>query len=178
MGLFEQIVTETQRKGLDFLVIGGHAVNFYGYSRETADLDLLVRRDARAAWAELFSGLGYVLEHDAGTFMQFAPRGQAEWPVDLMLVRKPTLVAMLADSREVNMYGAKLRIPSPEHLIALKLHALKHTRAHRFLKDFQDVEGMVRTNHLDLQSERIRCLFLKYGNLDLYEKIVRACSDD
>ncbi|MGO9200891.1 MAG: hypothetical protein ACLQM8_10185 [Limisphaerales bacterium] len=35
MGLFEQIVTETQRKGLDFLVIGGHAVNFYGYSRES-----------------------------------------------------------------------------------------------------------------------------------------------
>jgi predicted nucleotidyltransferase len=178
MGLFEEIVTEAREKGLDFLVIGGHAVNFYGYSRETADLDLLVRQDARAAWAELFCGLGYAVDRDAETFVQLAPPGQAEWPVDLMLVREPTFAAMLAASREVNMYGAKLRIPSLDHLVALKLHALKHTRAHRFLKDFQDVEGLVRTNHLDLQSERVRQLFLKYGNLDLYEKIVRACSDD
>ena len=52
-----------------------------------------------------------------------------------------------------------------------------HTRAHRFLKDFLDVEGIIRTNQVDLRSEKIRQLFLKYGTLDLYEKIVRACSD-
>jgi hypothetical protein len=27
------------------MVIGGLAINFYGYSRETGDLDLLIRRD-------------------------------------------------------------------------------------------------------------------------------------
>ncbi|MGO8675338.1 MAG: nucleotidyltransferase [Limisphaerales bacterium] len=178
MGLFEEIVTEAQKKGLDFLVIGGHAVNFYGYSRETADLDLLVWQDARAAWVELFRGLGYAVDRDAEAFVQFAPPAQAEWPVDLMLVRKPTFARMLAASVEVNMYGARLRIPSLDHLVALKLHALKHTRAHRFLKDFQDVEGLVRTSHLDLQTESVRQLFLKYGNLELYEKFVRACSDD
>jgi predicted nucleotidyltransferase len=178
MGLLQQIVTETQNRGLDFLVIGGHAVNFYGYSRDTADLDLLIRQDARAAWTEMFSRLAFVIDRDAGIFIQFAPPTQAEWPVDLMLVREPTFVGMLAASRQVEMYGARLRIPSLEHLIALKLHALQHTRPRRFLKDFQDVEGLVRINHLDLQSEKVRQMFLKYGNLDLYEKIVRACSDE
>ncbi len=84
---------------------------------------------------------------------------------------------MLAQSREVEIYGQLLRIPSLSHLLALKLHALKHTRAHRFLKDFQNVEGLVRMNQIDLHSEKVRQLFLKYGNLDLYEKVVRACSD-
>ena len=84
---------------------------------------------------------------------------------------------MLAESREVEIFGQLLRVPSLSHLLALKLHALRHTRAHRFLKDFQDVEGLLRVNQIDLQSEKVRHLFLKYGNLDLYEKVVRACSD-
>ncbi len=61
--------------------------------------------------------------------------------------------------------------------MALKLHALKHTRPHRFLKDFQDLEGLVRINQLDLNSEKLRHLFLKYGTLELFEKLVCACSD-
>ncbi len=178
MGLFEQLNTEARNRGLEFLVIGGLAVNFYGYSRETADLDLLVRQDARAAWEQLFRQLGYAVEQQAEAFVQLAPPRSGEWPVDLMLVRGATFGPMLAESQEVEMYGVRLRIPSLTHLLALKLHALKHTRAHRFLKDFLDVEGLVRINRLDLQSERIRQLFLKYGNLELYEKVVRACSKD
>lgn len=178
MPLFEQIHTEARARGLDFLVIGGLAVNFYGYSRDTADLDLLIPRESRALWEELLSGLGYTAERDAEVFSQWAPPQQGQWPVDLMLVRETTFAPMLAESREVDMYGEQLRIPSLQHLLALKLHALKHTRAHRFLKDFQDVEGLVRINQIDLRSETIRQLFLKYGNLELYEKVLRACSDN
>jgi hypothetical protein len=55
VALFEQLHTETRARGLDFLVIGGLAVNFYGYSRDTADLDLLIRRESRAEWGQLLS---------------------------------------------------------------------------------------------------------------------------
>lgn len=178
MGFFELLKTEAEKRRLEFLVIGGFAVNFYGYSRDTADVDILVLRDASPAWIALFAGLGYTVLRDAGTFIQFAPPRQGDWPVDLMLVRQESFVPMLSESHEAEMYGVQVRIPRLEHLIALKLHALKHTRVHRFLKDFQDVEGLVRVNHLDLQSEKIRQLFLKYGTLDLYEKVVRACANE
>jgi predicted nucleotidyltransferase len=178
MPLFDQLTMAAHQRGLDFLVIGGLAVNFYGCSRDTADLDLLVRQDGRTAWAELLVRLGYTVERDTEAFVQLAPPRDGEWPVDLMLVRESTFTPMLEQSREVEMYGARLRIPCLEHLLALKLHALKHTRAHRFLKDFQDVIGLVRINRLELRSENIRQLFHKYGTLELYEKIVRACSDD
>ncbi len=178
MGLFELLKVGAEKHRLEFLVIGGFAVNFYGYSRDTADLDILILRDASPAWITLFAGMGYSVLRDAGTFIQFAPPRRGDWPVDLMLVRQESFLPMLRESREAEMYGVRVRIPRLEHLIALKLHALKHTRVHRFLKDFQDVEGLVRVNHLDLQSEKIRQLFLKYGTLDLYEKIVRACADE
>ena len=85
---------------------------------------------------------------------------------------------MLAESQEAEVYGERLRIPSLLQLLALKLHALKHTRAQRFPEAFQDIEGLVRINQLDLRSEKIRQLFLKYGSLELYEKVIRACSGD
>ncbi len=94
-----------------------------------------------------------------------------------MLVNTQTFEPMMDSAREVEMFGAKVMIPSVEHLLALKIHALKYTRAHRFLKDFMDVEGMIRISGLDPRSEKVRQLFLKYGTLDLYEKTVRACSD-
>ena len=79
---------------------------------------------------------------------------------------------------EAEFLGAKGLLPCAEHLIALKLHALKHGRIHRFLKDFQDVEGIIRKNHFDLNSPKYRELVLKYGSVDLYGKLVRACSDE
>jgi predicted nucleotidyltransferase len=178
VAFFTELETEARARGLDFLVIGGLAVNFYGYSRDTADLDLLIQKDDRTAWLELFITLKYAVEHDAGPFVQLTPPQSGAWPVDLMLVAEPTFKPMLSESKEVDMYGARMRIPNLLHLLALKLHALKHTRAHRFLKDFQDVEGLVRINKLDLRAKNVRELFLKYGNLDLYEKIRRAYTAD
>jgi len=86
--------------------------------------------------------------------------------------------ALEEEGREVEMLAARMRIPSLDHLIALKLHALKHTRPHRFLKDFQDLEGLLVINNIDPNTEKIRQLFIKYGTLDLHEKIVHACSND
>ena len=178
MGLFATLEQEARQRELPFLVIGGLAVNFYGYSRDTADLDLLVCGDQRSAWLQLLATLKYAVFHDADTFVQLSPPAQGEWPVDLMVVQAATFTPMLSAGLAVEMFGTRVVIPSLEHLLALKLHALKHAGVHRFLKDFQDVEGLVRINRLDLKSEKIRQLFFKYGSVDLYEKIVRACSDN
>jgi predicted nucleotidyltransferase len=175
MGLFQTINLEAKKRRLDFLVIGGLAVNFHAYSRETADLDILICRDSRDAWLELFSELRYTVDQEKGGFVQLLSPNQEAWPVDLMLVSQTTFAPMLGNAKEVEMFGEKLFIPSLEHLIALKLHALKHSHAGRFMKDFLDVENLVRANKVDLHSNSIRELFLKYGTLELYEKVSRAC---
>src|SRR5512139_2387479 len=135
MGLFLEINSAAQARKLDFLVIGGLAVIFYGYSRDTADLDLLVQRKDRNAWLELMLQLKYTVANERENFFQFVPPQQGAWPVDLMLVKEATFGPMLAAAREVEMYGVSLRIPSLQNLLALKLHALKHGRADRYFKD-------------------------------------------
>jgi hypothetical protein len=61
-------------------------------------------------------------------------------------------------------------VPSLEHLLALKLHALKNTRMHRFLKDFLDGENLIRINRLDIKSGKVRELFEKYGTTECMKK--------
>lgn len=174
MKFFETIDTETRKRNLRFLVIGGLAVNLYGYSRDTADLDLLICVPDRAEWLGLFFELGYTIHHDAGTFIQLLPPKQGAWPVDLMLVQPGTFAMIFAAGQEEDLYGTRSRIPSLEHLIALKLHALKHGRLDRFLKDFLDVENLMLINRLDIKSESIRQLFAKYGTVELYDKVSRS----
>ena len=47
MNIFEMLARESKARGLPFLIIGGHAVNAYGYSRFTKDLDILVQATDR-----------------------------------------------------------------------------------------------------------------------------------
>jgi len=174
MGLFQTINFEAHQRKLEFLVIGGLAVNLYGYSRDTADLDLLIQRDFREQWLALFAKLNYAVEKAQNAFIQMAPPKDGAWPVDLMMVNQATFQPMFKNGRSVEMYGERLLIPCLEHLIALKLHALKHTHLGRFLKDFLDVENLIRINRLNVRSENIRQLFAKYGTMDLYEKVSAA----
>ena len=178
MGLFQTINLETRNQQLNFLVIGGLAVNLYGYSRDTADLDLLILQKSRAQWLALFASLNYSVDNEKGAFIQLSPPKQGAWPVDLMMVQEPTFRSMLDSGKTVEMYGERMLIPSLEHLIALKLHALKHTHLGRYLKDFLDVENLIRINHLDLRSDSIRQLFTKYGTMELYEKISRSLAGE
>jgi hypothetical protein len=171
VSFFETISTESKKWDLPFLVIGGLAINFYGYSRETGDLDLLIHRDNQAQWLNLFLGLRYTVYREGQGFLQLSPPKEGAWPVDLMLVRENTFRPMYSTSREVDLYGVQTRIPSLEHLLMLKLHALKNAGLNRFLKDFLDVENLIRINKLDIKSEAIKQLFGKYGTPELYDKI-------
>ena len=177
MSLPSEVSQLARDRQLQFLVIGGLAVIHHGYSRETADLDLLVRKSNRSEWLSGLATLGYSLVTDGETFLQLESASQTAWPIDLMLVSDETFAKMHGQALQADFLGTKGLVPCAEHLIALKLHALKHGRIHRFLKDFQDVEGIVRKNRLDLNSEKCREIFLKYGTMDLYEKFVRACSN-
>jgi predicted nucleotidyltransferase len=167
---------EATARKLRYLVIGGLAVNFYGYSRDTSDLDFFISLNDRGEWMNLLTQFGYEDFNDGGNFIQYQTPDKNAWPVDLMLVQEKTFAPILEACVEADIFDVKTRVPSLEHLIALKLHALKNTRMQRFLKDYLDVEYLMRINRLDVKSKTIRELFEKYGTPDLYEKVSRSLS--
>ncbi|HVU26559.1 MAG TPA: nucleotidyl transferase AbiEii/AbiGii toxin family protein [Verrucomicrobiae bacterium] len=177
MNFLADIHHEAAQRKLRYLVIGGLAVNYYGYSRDTADLDFFISQSERAEWMKMLADFGYAGYHDGGNFIQYAALDQNAWPVDLMLVQEKTFAPIFDASCAAEFFGIETKVPSLEHLIALKLHALKNTRMNRFLKDFLDVENLIFINQLDIKSPKMRDLFDKYGTQDLYEKISRSLTD-
>ena len=156
---------------LRYLIIGGWAVGAHGHSRATFDVDFMIRRADRAAWFERALTRGLKLFRESGTFAQFTqPDGDG---LDLMFADDATFGKMWEASEERNFGEVKARVPCLDHLLALKLHALRQNLAHRTSKDADDVEVLLRRHELNLADPHYEALFLKYGTREIYETFVR-----
>ena len=63
-------------------------------------------------------------------------------------------------------------MPSLQHLIAMKLHAIRQNPTQREPKDLQDIFELIAENGVNVQEKSFRELCLKYGTQELYQKIV------
>lgn len=178
MSALERLVAGAASQGLEFVVIGGQAVNALGYQRFTLDFDILVQRALRDRWLGFLAGEGYSLFSDGGSFLQMtASVDEMRWPLDLMLVDEDTFARMLADSREVRIQGMPLRVAAPLHLLALKLHALKTGPVERRGRDFLDIVEVLRAQALDPRSPEVADVFRRYGTMDWHDRVVEALPD-
>jgi len=171
MKVFAQLAEKAEDRGIQFLVIGGHAVAHHHYPRTTEDTDVLVCKDDRDAWMQLTGEIGLKLFNDGGNFLQFEPPQSSGWRLDLMLVNASTFAKMRDESETNTLEGREVRLPSLFHLIALKLHALKHASGIRVLKDMDDVANLITNNRIDVKADEFRELVLKHGTPELYEKL-------
>lgn len=160
---------------LPFLLIGGHAVAAHGHARMTFDVDFLARASDREAWMgrAAAGGLGCVAQSD--NFAQFAAGEDGE-AFDLMFVSDDTFAGMQAAAVSADLGPVRVPVPSLRHLIALKLHALRHAPEVRMSKDASDIEMLLRRNGVSLADPAWRELFLRHGTADLlaaFERILR-----
>ena len=157
---------------LRFLVIGGYAVAAHGHARATFDVDFLVLKEDRNVWSEKISRIGLKKVAETNAFAQFAQQhGEG---LDLMFVNAETFEQMWSASQKRAFGPNEARIPSLDHLLALKLHALKQKLPHRTSKDAEDVEVLIRRNKLDIARPHYEKLFLKYGTCEIYETFLRV----
>jgi hypothetical protein len=156
---------------LRFLVIGGYAVAAHGHTRSTFDVDFLARQDERDAWIAKLAIAGFRPIASTNAFAQFEQENGDG--LDLMFVNLRTFEQMWSDSVEWQFGDVAARVPSLDHLLALKLHALKQKLAHRTSKDAEDVEVLIRRNQIDIAQPHYEQLFLKHGSREIYETFLR-----
>lgn len=174
----QEIAKRASDAGIPFLVVGGYAVFAHGYLRLTDDLDLIVQRGQRAQLSKLLGDLGMSVKHDADTFLQFDPPDEAGMEVDLMFVSEDVFARLEQASVEAAVEGTRVRVVALPHLIALKCHALQHSKSLRRLKDMDDLVQLILINRLDLHEPELRATILKHGNAEIYEKLRHACADE
>lgn len=161
-----------QEPALAYLIIGGYAVAAHGHTRATFDVDFLVRRVDHDLWFTRLAAAGLKLFGETSAFAQFSQAQDGDG-LDLMFVDEPTFDRMWQASEEHDFGGDRARVPCLDHLLALKLHALKQALPHRTSKDADDLEMLARRNRLNLRDPRYEQLFLKYGTREIYDTFLR-----
>jgi hypothetical protein len=174
--IFQICVDAAAAEGLDFLLIGGHAVNARGYLRTTLDYDfLLASRDLRR-WSEILAEVGYALvtpERPIAAFAQFQPREGEGFRVDLMLVDDTTFAKLLAGSEWLDYGHRRVRVIGTLHLIALKLHALREKHRELLGKDYLDILTLVRRNGIDPSSSEFQEILNRHGTDSIRTRLER-----
>lgn len=171
MEIIRTILAYCESKDLKFLISGGQAINAYGISRQTADLDFIVEKEKKSAWSELLKKIDYISFQDDDRFSRYKPSQIAAWPIDLMYVDSETFEKLYKESKEFKFGASTARAVSARHLVTLKVHALKHYQAHREPKDYGDVLALLKTGQAKFGDEELKGICLKYASLELYDRI-------
>lgn len=171
--IFDLVVSVCAKFKIPYVLIGGFAVNYHKVSRQTADADFLITE-------EDFNKITSLLEREGlknnytqeGVFARFSTGKPYFMDLDFMFVDKDTLGKIIKDAEAADIAGQKFMVPSLDHLIALKLHAIKYNPAIRERKDMPDILSLVQVNKIDVKDKKFKDLCLKYGTEALYRKIL------
>jgi hypothetical protein len=158
--------------GVECLMIGGHAVNHYGYTRATQDVDFMIAADDELLVRRVMTDAGYinVSVHENVVFYN---RPGSPLRVDFLKVERPTLQGLLSGALSIQYFGGhSVKVPQLKDLIAMKIFALKSARAKRLDKDLPDIAHLAVLHGLDLQKD-LRPLCERFGTPALFE-LLRA----
>lgn len=170
--IFETLAAEFERAKMTCLLIGGFAVNHYQVSRQTNDIDFLTTEEDFRKILGPLKKLEYEEFHRGETFVWLRSRRPAWMIVDFMFVGPPTFERMLREGEKIKFEGTEWVVPSLEHLIALKLHAIKNN-SDRELRDMLDIVDLIKSNKFEVRTDRFKALCLKHGTQEIYEKVLR-----
>lgn len=154
------------------MLAGGLALVAWGSTRTTADTDLLVEEGLRPALLERLRGEGFEILQDAEGFTNLLHPVREVGRLDLIWVEGETSRRMFAAAVErTGPDGAALLVPAPEHLVAMKVKAIREqpTRAFRDAEDLRVLLSLP-----DLDENAVRETFERAGLGELHARIKGA----
>ncbi len=158
-----------ETEGLRYAVAGGLAIHAWGHSRTTRDIDFVVDGSAQDRVIAFAESLGYRTLHVSGGYSNHEHPDHAFGIVDFMYVHGTTADRVFADASNRLVAGdEEAPVPKPEHLIAMKVQAIKNS-PRRVSIDVPDIEYLLTLPGVD-RSE-VRDYFDRAGLLRIYDVI-------
>jgi len=147
-------------------VIGGVGLGGYGMSRATVDLDFVVDAGAQQEVIHFLESLGYRTLHRSTGYSNHQHPEPERGGVDLVYVQEPTSGRIFAATRTLDGPGGlRIPVPRPEHLIAMKVVAMKNDPT-RTYQDMADIRFLLSLP--DVDREEVRAQFEKHGLRERY----------
>jgi len=158
-----------ERLGGKWALAGGFALQALGFSRFTRDLDLVVEERVREPLLSALTAEGFEILFTSAGFSNLLHPDPDLGRVDLIWLEGETSARVFAGCRDAAGPGGEtLRVPRPEHLIAMKVSAI-HDDPDRGLRDVADLQFLLALPGLD--DNEVRGYFEKRGLSDLFERL-------
>jgi len=164
-----ELATALEQAGIPFALIGGFAVNAYGFMRATHDLDIMVREDHATALQEVVTKLDY---HTIDRRADIASYVRAQLRLDVLYARRDISLALLARAKRVVQGDMQVRVIPLEGLIGLKIQAF-HDDPRR-IRDLDDIIQLLKINRSDLNLDEVRAYFRLFDSESVLDDILRA----
>lgn len=178
--VFDVVTTQLPAEGVDVLMIGGHAVNHYGFTRATQDIDFMIASADEDAVRNIMINFGYtnIAVHEN---VMFFSRPDESLRVDFLKVDRGTMEKLLVNSVEIDYFGKKrIRVPQLNDLLRMKIFALSQGGPRREDKDFADIVNLVFENNVDLCTT-LKELCHDHGSDEIYSRLcvrIKELKDD
>ncbi len=162
----EKSVFELLAQVPELLLIGGHALQAHGVVRQTLDIDCLVPDGQGTSLEEILRSAGFAQLARTENFSRF--RHGRLGHVDILLVDPPTFRQLSHQGRPYEVGGNILHVPSLDHFIALKLHAIKNDPT-RELRDLDDIVQLMKVNSISRADLEQLCM--RFGSAGIWDKL-------
>jgi len=156
-------------RGMRWAVVGGVAMAAYGFPRTTLDLDFLAERKDQDALVAHLEAEGYTTIHRSEGYSNHQHADVARGRVDFVYVAGETASRLFTAARRVRgPGGTTIPVPSPEHLAAMKVHALASDPARKAL-ELRDIQHLLTLPGVDGAS--VREHFARRGMEEVWNEI-------
>jgi hypothetical protein len=153
-------------------VIGGVALTAYGHPRMTLDLDVVTEAAAQDVVVTFMESQGFVTLHRSSGYSNHRHSDRNRGRVDFMYVRGKTAEKLFASARELpGPAGRSILVPKPEHLIAMKVQAMKDA-PERTWQDLADIGYLFRIDGVN--RDEVRRYFEDADLVDKWYELTQA----
>ena len=170
---FERVLKEVakffEREGFDYAVIGAFALHAYGLTRATRDLDFVTEFPAQQSLIVFLEALHYETLHVSSGYSNHLHRDPSMGRLDFVYVSGETKRQLFGSAWKLLVLGEiSVPVPRPEHLAAMKIHAMKNDPKRTF-QEMADILFLMQQPGID--KKEIMGYFEKQGLMDKYDEI-------
>lgn len=160
-GTFRSILEKFKEDQIDYALIGGLALSFWGYPRATHDLDFMVLAKKKEIARKGMEELGFKVLRETENVAQYE-RGSDR--VAFIYAVRVHGLKVLERACEKEFFGLKFKVACPEDIIGLKVQSLANNPL-RWFKEMADIETLLVENRGRLDLELVGQYF-KLFNLE------------
>jgi len=168
----QEVAGFLESKHARFALAGAVALNAYGLQRATSDIDFVTAEWVRADLVAFLESVGYETLHSSAGYSNHLHRRPELGRVDFIYVDAETELRLFeSPGKLLRLGGHELIVPRPEHLAAMKVHAMKND-PRRALQEMADIRFLVQLDGVD--ETQIRKYFELAGLQERFDEIKRT----